>query len=252
MEADKRLDRYRELFSEQEQKAAAFDELAQYFYAGNFGSMGKSDIETLMFSLYLERILERQEKDYSAYSDFQLAKELGVTQGRISSLKEKKQLKYPHPFDWRESFARVSEKARYDKGKIKIQIPDVNLYYEIKNAVEESGGFIEVTLTKNLLQISPEYFLDLLVAVAEEKDRKKLRSELRKTLRSHTGDQEFLDEEPLGAQLAGLGRELVLELVDTALGNITGVDKIATIVKIVAENVAKRIPHPERTDESNK
>ena len=43
------------LFSKDD-KAKAFDEIAKKFYLSNFGSTAKSDIETLMFSIYIERI----------------------------------------------------------------------------------------------------------------------------------------------------------------------------------------------------
>ena len=45
------------LFSKDD-KAKAFDEIAKKFYLSNFGSTAKSDIETLMFSIYIERILD--------------------------------------------------------------------------------------------------------------------------------------------------------------------------------------------------
>ena len=189
MSNEDRLARYEELFSE-EDKARAFDKIANQFYAGNFGTMAKSDMETLMFSIYIEQILSKSEDDFHTYSDFRLAKELGIAQSRVSSLKVKKQLQYPHEFRWRDSFARVSENARYENGKIKIQIPDINLYYEIKNAVEEAGGYIDVTLTPKLLQISPEYFLDLLVAVSETQQREQLRKELRNKIREKNKDRE--------------------------------------------------------------
>lgn len=49
MKNTEKLKRYHELFSD-DAKAEAFDQLADVFYAGNFGTMSKSDIETLMFT----------------------------------------------------------------------------------------------------------------------------------------------------------------------------------------------------------
>ena len=92
MSNEDRLARYKELFSE-EDKARAFDKIANQFYAGNFGTMAKSDMETLMFSIYIEQILSKSEDDFHTYSDFRLAKELGIAQSRVSSLKVKKQPK---------------------------------------------------------------------------------------------------------------------------------------------------------------
>ena len=93
------------------------------------------------------------------YSDYELSKQLGITQSKVRNLKVKKQLQYPRTYDWKEAFVRVCENATYENGKIKVQIPDVNLYYEVKNAIEEAGGYIDISLTSNLLQVSRDIFL---------------------------------------------------------------------------------------------
>ena len=162
--------RYNTLFSDDKSKAEAFDKLAERFYNKNFGSMSKSDIEVLMFSVYIDRILEKEGDDnFAKYSDYTLSKELGITQSKVSNLKVKKQMQYPYEsFDWRESFSRVIKNARYENNKIKIQIPDINLFNEIKNAIEESGGYIDLSLTHRLLQVSPAFFIDLLVVISED------------------------------------------------------------------------------------
>ena len=239
MSNEDRLARYKELFSE-EDKARAFDKIANQFYAGNFGTMAKSDMETLMFSIYIEQILSKSEDDFHTYSDFRLAKELGIAQSRVSSLKVKKQLQYPHEFRWRDSFARVSENARYENGKIKIQIPDINLYYEIKNAVEEAGGYIDVTLTPKLLQISPEYFLDLLVAVSETQQREQLRKELRNKIREKNKDREYLEAQPLGRQLAGCGKEIILDVLEAAVSGAVKEIPVVTIARNVMNAIKER------------
>ena len=239
MSNEDRLARYEELFSEKD-KARAFDKIANQFYAGNFGTMAKSDMETLMFSIYIEQILSKSEDDFHTYSDFRLAKELGITQSKVSSLKVKKQLQYPHEFRWRDSFARVSENARYENGKIKIQIPDINLYYEIKNAVEEAGGYIDVSLTPKLLQISPEYFLDLLVAVSETQQREQLRKELRNKIREKNKDREYLEAQPLGRQLAGCGKEIILDVLEAAVSGAVGEIPVVTIARNVMNAIKER------------
>ena len=141
--------------------------------------MSKTDMETLMFSIYIEQILKKGDKDFSAYSDYTLAKQLGISQTKVSNLKVRKQLQYPRDYDWRESFKAISDRARYENGKISIQIPDINLYYDIKNEIEEKGGFVEVTLNRTLLVIPLNWFLDFMAEVAaDEKDRNKIRKEV--------------------------------------------------------------------------
>lgn len=167
---------YKSLFKTDKDKAAAFDMIAEQYYMCNFGAMSKADFDVLMFSIYLDRILDTSESDISSYSDYRLSKLLGITQSRISSLKVKKELKYPYDgFDWKQSFLRLSENARYENGKIKINIPDKNLYIEIKNFIESNGGFVETQLSPSLLQISPEYYLDLMYEMVDDADKPKIR-----------------------------------------------------------------------------
>lgn len=174
MTQEKAKEKYDELFATEADKAAAFDEIARRFYFANFATMSKSDFETLLFSLYLEQILNCSENNYDAYSDYTLSKVLGVPQSRISTLKVRKELQYPYSkFNWKESFKRISQRAIYEDRKIRLYIPDRNLYLEIKNAVETSGGYVEMQLSPNLLQIRPEYFIDLVLAISDDDDRKK-------------------------------------------------------------------------------
>ena len=105
------------------------------FYFGNFGTVQKSELELLLFSEYLEKILRREEDNVNAYSDYTLSKCFGISQQRISNLKVKKELRYPYEkFDWKKSFLRLLPKARIEDEKINLYIPDANVYLEIKNA----------------------------------------------------------------------------------------------------------------------
>ena len=197
------MQHYYELFPDDRTKAAAFDRLARHFYDANFGTMAKADIEVFMFSEYIERILANEDCSFRDYSDYALSKWLGIPQSRVANLKVKKQLKYPHPYKWKESFLDVCKNLQYEKDKIKIQIPDINLYYEIKNAVEELGGYVEVTLTSKLLQISPGYYIDLLLSISPDKSRKVIRKALRDEIRVRQKDAKYLESDPFGKQRTG-------------------------------------------------
>lgn len=60
---------YEQLFADPNDKAEAFDKLAEMYYYSNFGTASKTEIDTLMFSLYLEQILNVSQGDFSSYSD---------------------------------------------------------------------------------------------------------------------------------------------------------------------------------------
>ena len=240
---DEKQNRYNELFCNTEDVVNAFQLIAREFYWGNFGRLSKSDMETLMFHIYMEQLLKvKGDSNFNEYSDYRIAKDLGISQSKVSSLKLKKQLQYPHSFDWRASLARISNRCRYEAGKIKLQIPDINLYYEIKNAVEENGGFVDVSLTPKLLQISPEYFLDLLEAICEDESRKQLKKKLRENLRKTVKDKEYLESEPIGRQLLSCGKATAVLAVRTAAEAAIGsVIAEGSSLAIIIGNVLKAL-----------
>ena len=155
--------RYEKLFPNSGDKAGAFDKIAEMFYDKNFSSATKTEIELLMFSIYMDATIESCKKgnntiDYNECSDYEMGKELGIPQEKVRTLKVKKQARYPIEFDWRESLKSIQDDIRYDRTKEKIIIPtrDPNLYNEIRNFIEDHGGYIEVQRSGNLIQIRKE------------------------------------------------------------------------------------------------
>lgn len=78
-----------------EEKAEMFDEIAAHFYNANFGQMSKSNMELLMFSFYMNKLIQNNKFedgtiDYQKCSDYRISKELGITQQRVQNLKIKK------------------------------------------------------------------------------------------------------------------------------------------------------------------
>ena len=75
-------------------------------------------MDVLTFSIYIERILDKSQDNFSAYSDYTLSKQLGITQTSVSNLKVKKELQYPYKdFDWRKRLADISKNTIYDEGR---------------------------------------------------------------------------------------------------------------------------------------
>lgn len=217
--------RYEEMF-ELEDKAAAFDKIAELYYYTNFGSASKTDIDTLMFSLYIERILEKQQSDINAYSDYALSKQLGITQAKVSNLKVRKELLYPYRgFDWRKSFLRVASRAVYEDGKIKVFVPDKNLFLEIKNAIESFGGFIEIQLTSNLLQVRLEYFLDLILAVSNDEERAAWCKKIKEHSSQQDNDVELYYRQTFKERVKNAAKEDILNILGCFLSPISGTAK---------------------------
>lgn len=184
--------RYAELFPNEKTKAAAFDKVAELFYSKNFSSSSKSEVELLMFSIYMEGLINSCKKsdgtiDYSICSDHEIGKQLGITQERVRSLKVKKQARYPVEFRWQDSLLSIKDSVRYDDCINKIIIPtrDPNLYNEIRNYIEDHGGYIEIKRSGNYIQIRPEHYFMLVYEELSESNKNKCRKEVERELRKH-------------------------------------------------------------------
>ena len=142
-----------------EEKAKLFDDIAKYYFDFNFGSMSKADLDVLIFSHYIEYCLRHG----LTYDDYTLSKELGITQSRVRSLKERKQLKYPYDYDWQVSFAGLVEFAVFNKDTMMIQmvIEDVNLLKEIRHFLTTNNMFDEYQLNPKLFQCNIDFFIKM-------------------------------------------------------------------------------------------
>lgn len=143
-----------------EEKQACFDKISELYFCKNFGSTSKADLETLLFSEYIEHCI----KNGLPYDDYSLSKELGITQSRIRALKERKELKYPsNEFDWRNAFAASVKNAKLDSNDhyVKMIIQDINVMNEVRNFIEIKGWYDECSLNKKLLRIPLDCFVEI-------------------------------------------------------------------------------------------
>lgn len=142
------------------EKIKLADKISDFYFEKNFGSMSKSDFETFLFSVYVEHCLDADED----IDDYTLSKQLGITQSRVRTLKERKELKYPREkFNWKESFANEIKNAKYDQNDhyVKVIIQDVNVMIEIRHLIEEKGWYDECSLNKKLLRIPLDCFTEI-------------------------------------------------------------------------------------------
>lgn len=213
---------YNQLFPDEHSKAKAFDALAEHFYHQNFATMGKAEIDLLMFSLYLNRIYMKTDYEERDSSDYTLSKILGITENRISSLKEKKELKYPSEYDWKTSFLSILDKAEIRDDKIEIYIKDHRVYKELNHAIEEIGSYSEITLTKKLLRVSFPAFLELLIMCSD--DEQKMKGEFAKILKEYGIDYRKYTQEKytLSDLLKEQTPKIMGEMAQKALGYAGG------------------------------
>lgn len=167
---------YSDSFSDKE-KIAAFDKIAGLYFDRNFGSVSKADFETLMFSIYIEHLLDNE----LPYDDYTMSNSLGISESRIRTLKERKQLKYPREYIWQEAFAEIVKYAKYDDvtKTVKLSIEDVNLLKEVRHFIRINGWYDDFQLNPRLFQCKLDCFL-MLCAMLDgemlltEDDKKKL------------------------------------------------------------------------------
>ena len=237
-------DAYKRLFPTESEKAAAFDKIAELFYNCNFGSTTKADIETLMFSIYIESILDKEgPANFNTYSDYTLSKALCITQSKVSNLKVRKELSYPYKdFEWKDSFVLLSKKATFEDGKVKLYIPDRNLFLEIKNAIEEAGGFVEIQLTPHLLQVNLPYFLDLILAIDGNDSRTEIIKIIKTKMRKDSKDLNILQQEPIGKSLLKHAPDLIIEIIGECIPVFGGT------AKKIAHNLYNAIKSKENID----
>ena len=152
-------------FTGAEQKQL-YEKIRDLYFNRNFGSMSKTDLETLLFSEYIEHRITAKEK----IDDYTLSRELGISQSRVRALKERKELKYPQTdFDWRTSFAEEIKNAKYDETDhyIKVIIQDVNVMTEVRHFIEECGWYDECSLNRKLLRIPLDCFTEICIEKEE-------------------------------------------------------------------------------------
>ena len=215
-------------FNENE-KTAVFDKIAELYFCKNFGSTSKADFELLLFSEYIEHCLRNK----LPFDDYTISKDLGITQSRVRSLKERKELKYPHEgFVWREAFASAVENAKYDENDhyVKFIIQDINVMNEARHYIEEKGWYDECSLNSKLLRIPLDCFTEICL---EEEELSKLfseetKKEIKKLANSDHAVTAFLSDfskDGLKAFLMSAGKAALLDVMPCL--PFSGIAKVA-------------------------
>jgi len=210
----------------------------EHYFNQNFGTMAKSDLEVYLFSRYFDHL----KSTGNPYDDYTLSRELGITQSRIRSLKERMELKYPYArSQWKEIFASELKKAKYDKNDhhVKFIVQDINVLNEVRHYVEINGWYDEYSLNRKLLNLPLSCFVDI---CCEDEEIKKLLSSdtkknIRKIAKQDSSIVEFVDtftKDGLKRFLMSAGKEAL----DLVLQNIPFSGTAKTVFEILG-NVIK-------------
>lgn len=176
-----------------EEKRQLFDEISNMYFKKNFGSVTKSDLETFLFSFYIEHLLD---KGYD-FDDYTIGRDLGITISRVRSLKERKELKYPRRgYDWKKDFLKCAENAKYDPVKrlIKFTISDVNVIKDARNFFTKNGKYDEYQLNPKLFQCTIDTFLEMCELIGKE-ENPEFKIKLREDFQKSKELEEFLQSD---------------------------------------------------------
>ena len=143
------------------EKQRAFDEISSHYFNKNFGSMTKTDYETLLFGIYLRHL---KESDLPS-DDYSISRSLGITQSKVRSLKMRNELRDPVAKDdsWMEEFADCVKTAIYDEKKrlVKVMVPEVTVMMELRHFMENNRWYDEYQLNPKLFQCPLDFYLPL-------------------------------------------------------------------------------------------
>lgn len=117
----------------------SFIRVAENYYNKNFGTMTKSELELLMFTI----LYEKREEQKMAVDDVSLAFALGISVQRVDGLKEKMMLKKSEDeldkLQWKEKVSELIQKkaVTYDASakSFSIIVSDVFVFYKAIEAL---------------------------------------------------------------------------------------------------------------------
>ena len=221
----------------QEEKICLFDKIKERYFDKKFGLITKVDIETLLFSEIIEHCISQGKP----YDDYSLSKELGISQTRIRTLKERKELMFPHEnFKWQEAFVKSIETAKYHEHDhcVKILIEDINVMNEVRHYIESKGWYDECSLNKKLLKIPLDCFIEICFLDNSHDDifTKEAKENINKISSNNDVIKKFLEnftKEGLKEFLMSAHKEILLNVLKLIQFNGMAGIAISSLTKII-------------------
>ncbi len=144
-------------------KSQCLDEILSHYFERNFGTMAKSDFETLLFHIYIDY---KREYEKGRCDEYELSRELGISQQKVRNLIKKTELIYPRDnFQemWKEMFVDDIKYANYDdrSGLVKMHVSDPLVMDELRHYMEANSWYSEYQLNPKLFQCPLNMFISL-------------------------------------------------------------------------------------------
>lgn len=173
--------RIQELFNTMslEEKEKLLELILENYLVSGFGTLGKTDFETLLFHALLKM-------GCNTLSDYNLSMALQITPRKVQSLKERVSVRFPS-LSREEALNRFSEKLAYcriDGIYIDIPINDIALKNHIEALLDEHNILLHTQLNSKVFRLRMDDLFDLLLAIDPDNT---IRDQVVQTLQNNQG-----------------------------------------------------------------
>lgn len=204
----------------------SFMRIAEHYYNKNFGTMTKSELELLMFTILYEK-LESDPNLKGPVSDVSLAFRLGISVQRVDGLIEKMTLKRSEDYlanrPWRQTLSDLIQKkaVTYDESlrSIYIVVNDVLVFYKaVESLKREDIPYQETTKPRGLI-LSEAAFAALAYECCDDVTKKNsFKDSVNRYLPGRNID-ELLNGQSMGKVLLEIGKGFAFSTVKTLLSD---------------------------------
>ncbi|MFZ3407957.1 hypothetical protein [Vibrio chagasii] len=215
-----------------ENKADFVDTFIEHYLDRGFGSLSKSEIDTLVMHLLM------QHSDLKHKSNYELSLDLQITEARIKSIKHKAKLQFLEDADdyiKGEFFALLhhsklqGENKQGEPGKIIMVIEDSFVKQGVQGKLKALGHFADNSFNSEIVKISQASFVDLLEAFFTLQERTDLIAEVNNAI----PDKNAIEFKALLKDfLSGVATKSGEKVVDLGAAFATGgVSEISTLTE---------------------
>lgn len=161
-------------------------------FTRQFGTFTKSDYETLMFTIYMDLIDDPK-------NDYDISRELGITESKVRNLRVKSQLLYPKDLNLNEELTKAIEKGFFDPDNmtLTITLQDPNIQRLVLHLIEQEYGNVQFTLNPKHLKLPIESYVLLSMEVNKEKTKDDALSTLNHMWLSESENRDSITKEKL-------------------------------------------------------
>ena len=162
-----------------EEKGGILELILKSYLVSGFGTLGKTDFETLLFHALLKM-------GCNTLSDYNLSMALQITPRKVQSLKERVSVKFPS-LSRKEALSQFSEKLAYcriDGLYIDVPINDIALKNHIEALLDEHNILLHTQLNSRIFRLRMDDLFDLLMVINPNHSKQEMQNMVIDALKS--------------------------------------------------------------------